>query len=207
MLDHLPDRKLADRAREFAVVHAHPTLPPVFYSMVPSSYSIDPELINIGYFGVFYTTRGLTEVVDALAQIAGAVHRRVRLHVFTQKPEALAEHCAERGLSDVILPRPYVDFLEYLNLTTRFDALLVNDAKTLDTHDRNPYLPSKLSDYRGSGRPIWAIVEPGSQLSRQPVQYRSELGDVAGAADVIAQIVADTQKLRSIRGLAATISG
>ena len=41
-------------------------------------------------------------------------------------------------------------FFEFLNLTTKFDCLIVNDANTKDYKEINPYLPSKLSDYLGS---------------------------------------------------------
>ena len=50
---------------------------------------------------------------------------------------------------------PYVRYLEFLNLTTKFDCLIVNDAATGASHARNPYLPSKWADYRGAGTPVW----------------------------------------------------
>ena len=56
--------------------------------------------------------------------------------------------------------------------------------------DINPYLPSKISDYRGSGTPIWSIVEPGSVLSTLTTAYRSTLGDAEGALRVIREIIA-----------------
>jgi hypothetical protein len=98
---------------------------------------------------------------------------------------------AERGLSDVVVAAPYVPYLEFLNLTTRMDVLLVNDARTRGIHETNPYLPSKWSDYRGSGTDVWAVVEPGSVLSTQDVAYRSELGDVDDAVRVLRAIVRD----------------
>jgi hypothetical protein len=191
MLDHFADRSLVDRARELAIIAPHPTLPQCFYEAVHSSYVLDHSVVNIGYFGVFYATRGLTEVLDALRLLSEETSKALRLHVFTNLPDDLAAKIAELGLDDVVLVRGFVDFLEYLNLTTRLDVLLVNDAQTLDTHERNPYLPSKLSDYLGSGRPIWGVVEPGSQLSRRDLAYWSQLGDVAGARVVLERIVTD----------------
>ena len=72
----------------------------------------------------------------------------------------------------------------------RVDVLIVNDAHTVGIHERNPYLPSKWSDYAGSGTPVWGIVEPGSVLSKQPLEHRSELDDVAGALKVLAELIA-----------------
>ena len=69
--------------------------------------------------------------------------------------------------------------LEFLNLTTRFDVLVVNDAETTAHHRVNPYLPSKLADYVGSGTPVWAICEDGSELSEmEGIAYKSRLGDI-----------------------------
>lgn len=196
MLARSETAMLAARAREHSVVAPHPTLPPEFYRKYVPDYDVDPDLVNIAYFGIFYATRGLTEVIDALHALPADVRRAVRLHVFTAKPDELTAEAADAGLGETIVANAYVGYLEFLNLTTRFDALLVNDARTADTHDINPYLPSKLSDYLGSQRPIWGLVEPGSVLSSRSLDYRSELGDVAGAVAVLERIVADTTAQR-----------
>ena len=44
------------------------------------------------------------------------------LHVFTSESAQLEAVCAASGLSDVVTARRFVDFLEYLNLATRFDT-------------------------------------------------------------------------------------
>ena len=105
-------------------------------------------------------------------------------------PAALRLEALRSGLADVIRAHPYLPFLEFLAATTHFDGLIVNDAATRQHHDINPYLPSKISDYRGSGTPIWSIVEPGSVLSTLPTAYRSTLGDAEGALRVIREIIA-----------------
>lgn len=189
MLDHIADPALAARAEERSTVAQHPTLPPEFYAMASPSYELEPGKVHIGYFGAFYLTRGLTEVVQAIRDLPWSVRRRVRLHVFTSHPRKLREEVQAEGLSDVILPRAYVPFLDFLALTCRFDALIVNDAATKQHHAINPYLPSKLSDYLGTDRDIWAIVEPGSVLSGTKTAWRSLLGDPEGAARVIHGLV------------------
>ena len=132
----------------------------------------------------------LSEVLEALRALGPAARARLRLHVFTPKPEELAKAASAAGLADTVVANPYVEYLEFLHLTTMFDVLLVNDTHTSDTHDINPYLPSKISDYAGSGPAIWGVVEPGSILSRQPLDYVSSLGDVNGARDVLERIAA-----------------
>lgn len=207
MLGNCEDRALAQRALEHSRVDAHPTLPSEFYGLVESDYELDERLVNLAYFGVFYATRGLTEVVEALRTLQPAVRERVRLHVFTPKPEELRAEAREAGLDDVIVTNRYVSYLAFLSLTTRFDVLLVNDARAAEYHHGlNPYLPSKWSDYLGSGRPVWAVVEPGSVLSSLPTAYRSELGDAAGARAVLEQLVMARDRASSVRDIGSVPS-
>lgn len=196
MLEHCLDPVLAERVAAISSVSHHPTLPERFYEMSPAAYPLSPDLVHIGYFGVFYVTRGLTEVIAALEALDPVERSLVRLHVFTDKPDELELQVLTRNLSDVILVRPYVPFLEFLNLTLKFDALLVNDASTTEHHKVNPYLPSKISDYRGSGTPVWAIHEPGSVLSTIDTEYSSRLGDSDGATETLRRIIAAGHRAR-----------
>ncbi len=182
MLDHTTRPELAARVRRIATVSPHPTLPQAFYTARVTGYSLPQDRINLGYFGVFYKTREVGALVDALALLDHEDRQRVMLHIFTDKPEDVAVEVGERGLLDCVRVAPYQPYLEFLNLTTRFDWLVVADAQVADSHGTNPYLPSKLSDYRGSGARIWALVEPGSSMSAEPVDHRTVVGDVASAA-------------------------
>ncbi len=84
-----------------------------------------------------------------------------------------------------------MNFLEFLNLTTKFDCLIVNDTFTKGYKEVNPYLPSKLSDYLGSGSDIWMIYEEGSIMSRYDVKYRSKIGDLESIEDMLQKIIVD----------------
>ncbi len=185
MLEHVEDDKLRQRVIDHAIVSPHPSLPASFYQLGDVTYDLDPYRAHLAYFGAFYATRGLTEVTDALHALPKDVRRRVQLHVFTKDPAKLRRDLKKAGLNDVVVANEYVPYLDFLNLTTMFDCLVVNDALTADHHAVNPYLPSKISDYRGSGRPIWAIVEDGSTMSQLDTDFRSSLGDVAGAVEVL----------------------
>jgi hypothetical protein len=191
MLGYCADPALADRVRTISRVAHHPTPPPLLYELNPTSYPLDPDRVHLAYFGVFYATRGLDELTGALAALSGPERARVQLHVFTKDADGVRAEVAASGLADVVAVNPYVGYTAFLNLTRKFDALLVNDAQTSEAHDGiNPYLPSKVSDYLGSGTPIWAIYEPGSVLSTIPVAHRTELGDTAAAADTLRAIIA-----------------
>ena len=188
MLGYHEDRELAARAHDIARVSAHPTLPPEFYEIEPASYDLEPGRAAIGYFGAFYPTRGLTEVMSGLDALDGTTRARISLHVFTEKPNEVRGQVRHAGFEDVIRVNGYLPYLAFLNLTTRLDVLLVNDAATRGHHPLNPYLPSKLADYLGSGRPVWGLHEPGSVLSRLPLEFNTTLGDVDAARDVLAEI-------------------
>lgn len=190
MLSYCPDPALAERVRAISTVRHHPTLPPRFYDLREPGYRLDDGRVHLGYFGAFYPTRGLTEVTGALGSLPAPVRARLQLHVFTQDPGQISQSVAEAGLADCIRVNPYVTFLDFLALTRRFDVLVVNDAdSTGHGPGDNPYLPSKLSDYLGSGTPVWAIVEPGSVMSRQPLAHVTRLGDIAAATEVLTGLV------------------
>jgi hypothetical protein len=190
MLAYCSSAQLAGIVRDKAVIAPHPTLPSAFYAMETADYPLEKGLIHLAYFGNFYATRGLDEILQAVAKSAPATRERLRLHVFTTKPAQLQGRAAELAISGCIRVGPYARFLEFLSLTTRFDCLIVNDAMTAGSHVANPYLPSKWSDYRGSGTPVWGVVEAGSPLSRQPLAYASPVGDVDAAGEILRRITA-----------------
>jgi hypothetical protein len=191
MLGYCSDPDVAEMARKKAVIAPHPTLPSEFYSMAEYDYPLEDDLVHVAYFGNFYATRGLDDVLGAIAALDEWSQSRLRVHVFTTKPEELRSRAEALGIGPSVRVGPYVRFLEFLNLTAQFDCLFVNDAVTEGSHTHNPYLPSKWSDYRGSGTAVWAQIEEGSPLSRQALAYRSAVGDVAAASEVLRSLIAD----------------
>jgi glycosyltransferase involved in cell wall biosynthesis len=191
MLGYLGRPELEARVRSISKVCEHPTLEPTFYHLETVDYPLDPGFLNLAYFGNFYATRGLTEVVTAIRGLTPEQRARVRLHVFTAKPDELEADTVEAGLDGVIIANPYVSYLGALNLATRMDVLLVNDARTEGLHARNPYLPSKWSDYAGSDTDVWAITEVGSVLSTKKARYQSPLGDAEAARAELATMLED----------------
>ena len=83
-----------------------------------------------------------------------------------------------------------MSYLEFLNALTQFDALLVVDTDTSGTsYAKNPFLPSKYSDYKGSGVPIWAMVEAGSPLDGEGLEFASALGSAEQAQSVLKRLL------------------
>jgi glycosyltransferase involved in cell wall biosynthesis len=189
MLGYCSSPALAKLAREKAVVSPQPTLPSEFYGMTNYDYALDPATTHLAYFGNFYVTRGLTDLLSAIRNLGSAESRDVRLHVFTNSPQELMQAASALGVADLVITQPYLPYLEFLNLTTKFDCLIVNDAATASSHGRNPYLPSKWADYRGSGTAVWGLLEPGSPLSTEPLDFVSPVGDHVAATTVLRRIV------------------
>lgn len=173
------------RALKKSTIRPHPAPQPSAYSAVECTYLLAEDVVNVGYFGSFYGSRTLSEVVDGLAELDVSTRDRLRLHVFCNRPEDFEQLLHERGLARWVQVNPYLNYMEFLNATTKLDVLVVQDAVTSTTFAANPFLPSKYSDYRGSGSAIWGIIEPGSPLSTRPLDYVSIAGDRAGAAQVL----------------------
>lgn len=181
MLSYQPET-VRNRVLTRACISQHPTLPEQFYSAGKPDCPSDTA--NIAYFGSFYKTRGLDDVLTALEE-SRPENLSVRLHIFTNTVEEARDTITARRLEDAVIVRPYVPYREFLRLCASFDCLIVNDASTADTHPINPYLPSKWSDYRGSGRPVWGIIEEGSILGQQPLDYRTSIGDSKAALGIL----------------------
>ncbi|WP_419955123.1 glycosyltransferase [Neobacillus niacini] len=191
MLDSFPIKKVKNMIKKKAVISPQPTLPTEFYNSNKSNYSLEKDKVNIAYFGTFYQTRNLDDLFSGLENVTEELRKDVKLHIFTANPASLEEELKGSILAENVKINPYVNYNEFLNLTTSFDCLVVNDAKTKQSKAINPYLPSKLSDYIGSGTNIWGIYEENSILSGYELAYKSELGNIKQATGVFEQIVRD----------------
>lgn len=210
MLEHVYSPELAERVRERADVSHHPSLPPAYYTARPVSYEVDPDMVNLAYFGEFYVTRGITDVTLAMSMLPPEIRDRIRLHVFTNfvpegglatRPpgfsraqfDALVKRAQDgvgaHGIEHLVRFNASLPYLEFLAVTAGFDYLIVNDAHSGPLHDVNPFLPSKWSDYRGSSARTWALVEDGSVLSTMPTAVSTPVGDPAAARAVLWDLV------------------
>ena len=99
--------------------------------------------------------------------------------------------CFYLNISDNLIINDKVPLLEFLNLTTKFDVLIVNDLNTYDDFEKNPFLPSKLADYLGSGNDIWGIYEKGSIMSQYDIKYKSDVADYESSLQTLKDIFKD----------------
>lgn len=190
MLSVIDESALRERVAGIAVVAPHPTLPREYYGQIPSEYTVDDDVVNIGYFGNFYANRGVDTVLDQLAVLPRAMRDHLVLHIFTSNASMvnLRRSVEQRRLESAVRINPYVPFLEHLTLADRMDVLLVNDAQS-PKGGVNPFLPSKISDYQGSVTPIWGILEEGSPmdaLGADRIRYRSPIGHASSIRQQLA---------------------
>ncbi|WP_196717416.1 glycosyltransferase [Actinomyces trachealis] len=188
MLSLYDDNRIKQLAMSKSTIRHHPVPPKSAYDVVTSTYPVPEDVVNIGYFGSFYPSRGIGEVLTAIENLNFSLRRWIRLHVFCNVVADVKTIVFERQLQSNVIVNPYLSYMEFLNVTTRFDVLMVNDVLRSGDLHINPFLPSKYSDYLGSGTKIWAIVDEGSPLSRVEVDYKSEAGNSADILNTLASI-------------------
>lgn len=179
MLSYLEDEDLKERVRSVAVVKPQPS--PNFHLYGRSSSDIRPEPkdhVDIGYFGSFHANRGAGVLLPALVELPVEVRANLKLHLYTIRNEQLEQEIARNKLEQTVLFHSPLPYLEFLTAAASMDYLLITDTDSASSgHRINPYLPSKLSDYRATGRPIWALYEPGSTLSRSNLDIMNKISE------------------------------
>lgn len=177
---------------EKSVIQPQPTLPEFWYSMswkpgmdAPQYPLKNGTRIRVGYFGNVLANRNLDTLMRLLEEPANTeAEFPVELHVFGNAQLDLENQALVHSQRHVFAHEA-LDFVSFLQAMKDFDVLLVND--TVVPLEKNPFLPSKVSDYLGSGVPIWAVVEEGSPLSSLATRFQSR-GDEEDLRRVLAQI-------------------
>jgi glycosyltransferase involved in cell wall biosynthesis len=182
---------IVDLVSSKSLVQPQPTLSPEYYLRGTSTFNLPKDRKNVGYFGSLYATRGMSELLEAIASLDASTRAKVALHIISPESEVVSKKIAELDIGDAAFSYESIDYFDCLAAYADFDYLIVNDARTKGVKSVNPYLPSKLSDYLGSGKPIWAIVEPGSTLANfnfPPRSIVTRLGSVDGYLGALRRI-------------------
>lgn len=181
MLNNFPNQEIIPKIAHKLRIIPQPTLSEDFYRIVECDYYLNPEKINIAYFGAFYSKRGLHEVLQGFLSLSRSEQSKFEFHIFTEQVDQIKLIDEYISLKDFIRLNKYIPYLQFLNLCVKMDCLFVNDTLTVGFKEINPYLPSKLSDYLGSGVPIWAACEKSSSMDKIMQQsstgYCSYVGD------------------------------
>ena len=169
-------------------IRMHPTLGSEFYQIKDADLDLDEDCINIAYFGNdYYSKRHFESLFYAVEALNHKHGDKIRVYLYLSNPGLVKKLLP----SDRFIVKKPLEYLDFLNATTKYDVLIVNDIVTNCNFEVNPYLPSKLSDYLGSGRDIWALYEKGSALSKFDVRYKSDLNDYDGCLLELVKILED----------------
>lgn len=189
MISYFSLNEMKEKILSKSIIEKHPVPKGELYRVKESNYEVKDSFVNFAYFGIFYGTRTLEDLYYAFSTIDSRLKDKYKIHIFTSDTETLKNLISNIPIKDNIIINKSVPFLEFLNLTTKFDCLIVNDAITSSYKDINPYLPSKYSDYLGSNKDIWAICEKGSSLDSFDLSYKSYIGDYFSSKKVAENII------------------
>lgn len=190
MLSSYPE-EIKELVIEKSVLQAHPTIDSKYYNYRDCGLELDKDYINMAYFGTYYYIRHFESLFYAFEALNHKYKNKIRLYFFTSRYELLDIITSDLEISDNIIIEKPLDYFEFLNATTKFDILLLNDTVTKGHFDVNPFLPSKYSDYIGSGSDIWCICEQGSILSEKDFKYKSWMDDYQSSCDELIKILND----------------
>lgn len=197
MIDLFPYTEIEDIVNKKSKINKHPTLDKKYYYMKESSYEIDDSYVNFAYFGVIFGKRTLEDVIIAFNNIDKKFKDKYKIHLFTPN-KTMFEQILPSDILEKTIINPQVSFLEFLNLSTKFNVLIVNDSQTKDVFIANPFLPSKSTDYSGSGTSIWAICEKNSIMdNNMNIEYKSRLNDFYSNKNTLNQIMLNKLSLKN----------
>ncbi|WBU55237.1 hypothetical protein [Paracoccus sp. SCSIO 75233] len=182
------------RAVACARIAPHPLPAPDLIAAAPPSARPDDGLhpARIGYFGHANPRRGGAEILDALAALPMEIRAAIRFHIFGRQSAEFCDAVTGLGVAALIRAEEALPYLEAFSRMREMDYLLIGDTKRAERFEKNPYLPSKYADYLAAGRPLIALVEPGSILSEARLpegSYRVRLKETEGLAEVLGTIV------------------
>lgn len=123
--------------------------------------------VHILQTGSFYGPRTPLPLIDALWRL-GQRHKlegAIRIDSYGGMDARWKKLIHRRGLDDVFAAHGFVAYLESLSLMKAADVLLLIDAPLVSTEE-SVFLPSKLIDYLGSGRPVLAVTPSHGATAR-----------------------------------------
>lgn len=175
-----------------SIIQRHATLEEEFYHIKNVDLDLDNDKINLAYFGRdYYGQRHFESLFYSIESLNHKFKDRIRIYLFIEDVKLLKRLIKPLESSGMFIVKKPLEYFDFLNATTKFDVLIVNDVVTKDDWPANPYLPSKLSDYLGSSSDIWALYEPGSTLSGCDLRYKSDITDFASCQNQLINILED----------------
>jgi hypothetical protein len=117
------------------------------------------EGITVRYLGNFYGNRNPIFLFEALhlLKTRNCLPPLLKIEL-VGACSAYADEVIKRKLEDIVIIKPSVSYIDSLKLMSQSSMLLIIDAP----FENSPFFPSKLVDYIGANKPIFAITPPGA---------------------------------------------
>ena len=171
-------------------------------ALYPARAEPDGPTLKVRYVGNFYGTRTPAPLFDALrallasepSQLAGVSFELVGV----TDPKIVEGGGAEGLPAGLVVARPPVGYRESLRLMTEADGLLIIDAPA----EVSVFLPSKLIDYVGAGRPVLGLTPQGAaaRLIRQLGGWVADPSDSAAGAETLKDFLSFLRRDRDNQG-------
>ena len=169
------------------------------HSFDPSLYREIPRPAGgpllVRHIGAFYGKRSPEPLFQALAKLhaetPGALAGTAFELIGPIEPAMLASSTLSSLPKGLVSVRPPVSYLESLQLMKQADALLLVDAPAAESL----FLPSKLIDYLGAGRPILGVTPAGAaaDVLSQAGGRMANPADPAEIATALAAMIEDVR--------------
>lgn len=135
---------------------------PSLYGSAGPSRNGTRRLVHVGNFYGHRTPDALLKAVGCLAATSPAVLEKLELHFYGLIAPEVRERALRYPLGAATLQiHGSVPYLESLARMKEADGLILVDADA----DQSVFLPSKLVDYLGAGRPIFGVTPQGTSAN------------------------------------------
>ncbi len=165
--------------------------PSQFSSLSPSGP------ITIRYLGNFYGHRTPSPLIAALKDLdakESAFLENVVFELIGSGDADEVQFLSKKLPQGLVRVRPSVDYSESLRLMSEADGLLVIDAPA----ELSVFLPSKLIDYIGAGRPVFGIT-PSGTAAKLINELGGVVADPSHPAELVTKLRGFISDLRSRR--------
>ena len=199
MMNHLPIDEIKNDIIKKSIISSHPIPPKEWYHKKDAQYDkINQDKVNIAYFGKFFDLRHIYNVFSSFYTLDKKLQEKTLIHLFVQNPNEFQQIVSCMPIKDNIIINSFYPLFDFLNLTTKFDCLIVNDLRSKGNFERNPFIPSKISDYLGSGTDVWRICEYNSEMSKIDTKYLSYIDNIFSVQKTLSNIINDNLNKKNL---------
>lgn len=135
------------------------------YSKNMSSKVLNKNDFNVGYFEEFHSENDVEVFINTVDEVIKMSDYNIKFHL-----QINVNHLSESAILRLqnhtyIHLNEQIPYLEFLNVLTKVDAILIFDTKANSLTSDSSHLPLNLGEYIGVHKPMIAIVKKDSPLN------------------------------------------